>query len=57
VRHAGAIMLARLWGKSRVEYLTAEPARAAAAAVGGRALHDGCGSLAELLDDLPREVL
>lgn len=57
VRHAGAIMLARLWGKSRVEYLTAEPARAAAAAIGGRALHDGCGSLTELLDDRPREVL
>lgn len=52
VRHAGAIMLARLWGKSRVEYLTAEPDLAAAAAIGGRALHDGCGSLTELLDSL-----
>ena len=56
VRHAGAIMLARLWGKSRVEYLTAEPARATAAAIGGRALHDGCGSLTELLDDLNAEA-
>ena len=52
VRHAGAIMLARLWGKSPVEYLTAEPDRAAAAAVGGRALHGGFGSLTELLDSL-----
>ena len=57
VRHAGAIMLARLWGKSRVEYLTAEPVRVAAAAIGGRALHDGYGTLTELLDDLSREVL
>jgi len=56
VRHAGAIMLARLWGKSRVEYLTAEPVRVAAAAIGGRALHDGYGSLTELLDDLPAEA-
>jgi 5-methylthioribose kinase len=57
VRHTGAIMLARLWGKSQVEYLTAEPVRVAAAAIGSRALHDGYGSLTELLDDLPREVL
>jgi 5-methylthioribose kinase len=56
VRHTGAIMLARLWGKSRVEYLTAEPVRVAAAAIGGRALHDGYGSLAELLDDLRAEA-
>jgi 5-methylthioribose kinase len=56
VRHAGAIMLARLWGKSRVEYLTAEPDRAAAAAIGGRALHGGYGSLPEFLDDLPGET-
>jgi 5-methylthioribose kinase len=55
VRHAGAIMLARLWGKSRVEYLTAAPDRAAAAAIGGRALHGGYGSLPEFLDDLPGE--
>jgi 5-methylthioribose kinase len=53
VRHAGAIMLARLWGKSRVEYLTAEPDRAAAAAIGRRALHGGYRSLTEFLDDLP----
>jgi 5-methylthioribose kinase len=51
VRHAGAIMLARLWGKSPVEYLTAGPDRATAAAIGGRALHGGYGSLTELLDD------
>lgn len=57
VRHAGAIMLARLWGKSRVEYLTAEPDRAAAAAIGGRALHGGYGSLTEFLDDVPAEDL
>jgi aminoglycoside phosphotransferase (APT) family kinase protein len=57
VRHAGAIMLARLWGKSRVEYLTAEPVRVAAAAIGGRTLHGGYGTLTEFLDDLPREVL
>ena len=55
VRHTGAIMLARLWGKSRVEYLTAEPDRAAAAAIGGRALHGGYGTLTEFLDDLPGE--
>jgi hypothetical protein len=29
VRHTGAIMLARLWGKSPVEYLTTGPVRAA----------------------------
>ena len=52
VRHTGAIMLARLWGKSPVDYLTGEPERAAAAAIGGRALHDGYGSLTALLDDL-----
>jgi 5-methylthioribose kinase len=57
VRHAGAIMLARLWGKSPVEYLTAEPDRVAAAAIGGQALHGGYGSLTELLDDLPAEAL
>jgi 5-methylthioribose kinase len=56
VRHAGAIMLARLWGKSRVEYLTHEQDRAAAAAIGGRALHGGYGSLPEFLDDLPGEA-
>jgi aminoglycoside phosphotransferase (APT) family kinase protein len=56
VRHAGAIMLARLWGKSRVEYLTREQDRAAAAAIGGRALHGGYGSLPEFLDDLPGEA-
>ena len=55
VRHAGAIMLARLWGKSRVEYLTAEPDRLAAADLGNRALHGGYGSLTEFLDDLNRE--
>jgi 5-methylthioribose kinase len=54
VRHTGAIMLARLWGKSPVEYLTGEPERAAAATIGGRALHDGYGSLTALLDDLAR---
>lgn len=57
VRHAGAIMLARLWGKSRVEYLTAEPDRTAAATLGGRALHGGYGSLTEFLDDVPTEDL
>jgi len=56
VRHAGAIMLARLWGKSRVEYLTHEQDRAAAAATGERALHGGYGSLPEFLDDLPGEA-
>jgi aminoglycoside phosphotransferase (APT) family kinase protein len=56
VRHAGAIMLARLWGKSPVEYLTAGQDRAAAAAIGGRALHGGYGSLTEFLDDLPAEA-
>lgn len=56
VRHAGAIMLARLWGKSRVEYLTAGPVRAAAAAIGGQALHGGYGSLTEFLDDLRAEA-
>jgi ABC-type branched-subunit amino acid transport system permease subunit len=56
VRHTGAIMLARLWGKSPVEYLTAEPDRVAAAAIGGQALHGGYGSLTELLDDLPAEA-
>jgi aminoglycoside phosphotransferase (APT) family kinase protein len=54
VRHTGAIMLARLWGKSPVEYLTGEPERAAAAGIGARALHDGYGSLTALLDDLAR---
>jgi acetyl/propionyl-CoA carboxylase alpha subunit len=39
-----------------VEYLTGEPVRAAAAAIGSRALHDGYGSLTELLDDLRAEA-
>ena len=52
VRHTGAIMLARLWGKSPVEYLTGEPERAAAAGIGARALHDGYGSLTALLENL-----
>ncbi len=56
VRHAGAIMLARLWGKSPVEYLTAGPDRVAAAAIGGQALHGGYGSLTGLLDDLRAEA-
>jgi 5-methylthioribose kinase len=56
VRHAGAIMLARLWGKSPVEYLTAQPDRVAAAAIGGQALHGGYSSLTELLDDLRAEA-
>jgi hypothetical protein len=53
VRHTGAIMLARLWGKSRVEYLTGDAGRAVAAAIGERALHGGYASLTALLDDLP----
>ena len=53
VRHTGAIMLARLWGKSRVEYLTGDAERAVAAAIGARALHGGYASLTTLLDDLP----
>jgi len=52
VRHTGAIMLARLWGKSPVEYLTGDGERAAAAAIGERALHGGYGSLTALLEDL-----
>jgi hypothetical protein len=54
VRHAGAIILARLWGKSPVGYLPDEPARAAAAAVGRQALLAGYGSLGVLLDELSR---
>jgi 5-methylthioribose kinase len=54
VRHTGAIMLARLWGKSPVEYLTGGPERGAAAGIGARALHDGYSSLTALLDDLAR---
>lgn len=57
VRHTGAIMLARLWGKSRVEYLAAEPDRAAAAATGSQALHGGYASLTEFLDHLNGETL
>ncbi len=52
VRHTGAIMLARLWGKSPVEYLTGEAERSAAAAIGERALHGGYRSLMALLGDL-----
>ena len=52
VRHTGAIMLARLWGKSPVEYLTGEPERSAAAAIGSRALYGGHESQAALLEDL-----
>jgi 5-methylthioribose kinase len=54
VRHTGAIMLARLWGKSPVEYLTGEQERAAAAGIGGRALHGGYESQAALLEDTER---
>jgi hypothetical protein len=47
-------MLARLWGKSPVEYLTGEQERAAAAEIGGRALHGGYESQAALLEDTER---
>ncbi len=57
VRHAGAIMLARLWGKSTVDYLRSPSERSAAADIGRRALHGGCRSLPALLDDLHREGL
>jgi hypothetical protein len=52
VRHTGAIMAARLWGKSPVEYLTGKAERGVAAAIAERALHGGYGSLTTLLDGI-----
>jgi 5-methylthioribose kinase len=55
VRHAGAIMLARLWGKSTVEYLASAAQRATAAAIGERALVGAYPSLDALLAELGQE--
>lgn len=54
IRHTGGIMIARLYGKSRVEYLEEESSRRRALRIGALALGGGIGSvesLLRLLDD------
>lgn len=48
LRHAGAVMLARLYGKSPVEYLADSGARRRVHRVGEIALHGGLSGIAEL---------
>jgi aminoglycoside phosphotransferase (APT) family kinase protein len=55
VRHTGAVMLARLWGTSPVEYLTGERQREVAARLASRALLAGFASVPEFLADLRAE--
>ncbi|HEV3267434.1 MAG TPA: hypothetical protein VGZ68_03455, partial [Acidimicrobiales bacterium] len=53
-RHTGAVMLARLYGKSPVEYLQDEPSRLRARVVGERVLVEGIDDF-DTLADIVRE--
>ncbi|HEY1831419.1 MAG TPA: phosphotransferase [Acidimicrobiales bacterium] len=50
LRHTGAVMLARIYGKSQVEYLASTAARERVHAVGRRALEGGCGDIEDLIE-------
>ncbi len=52
VRHTGALLLARVHGKSPAAYLTGEEA-AAVSALGARAVVDGLGGVADLFPRTP----
>jgi aminoglycoside phosphotransferase (APT) family kinase protein len=54
LRHTGGIMLARLFGKSPVEYLTGEAERDRAHAVGREALCGGLGGVGDLVAAVQR---
>lgn len=56
LRHAGAVMLARLYGKSPVEYLVAEAERRRAHAVGEQALRGDLGGAGDLAAAVRRAV-
>lgn len=49
IRHAGGVMLARLYGKSPVEYLSSDPTRTRAHRIGARALSGRITSVEEFL--------
>lgn len=49
IRHAGGVMLARLYGKSPVEYLSSSTVRAKAHRIGARALNGRITSVQEFL--------